>query len=139
MRSPLDWLTFFSTVMKAIAWPLLIGIIVIVLRQHIETFLNTLGTRLKTAKGGGLEFTFREAINEVEEKLPPAEMEAITKAQDKHIDQVSDLARLPPPYIVSQAWLRLEEALRKAGDKYARGTTVPELTPSAGSRLPTRH
>jgi hypothetical protein len=39
----------------------------------------------------------------------------ITTPQDaQRVESISELSQLPPPYIVSQAWLRLEQAIRLA-------------------------
>src|SRR5262245_17013975 len=91
-------------------------------KHQITDLLRALGSRLLTAKGGGFEFTFGERVDEIEESLPVQELKEITvsfsgvkrvEADAQRIEDISDLARLPPPYIVSQAWLRLEQAIRE--------------------------
>jgi hypothetical protein len=42
-------------------------------------------------------------------------------------ENISELSRLPPPYIVSQAWLRLEQAIRDAVDLPPRTSITSEL------------
>jgi hypothetical protein len=118
----LDWLTFFSTDIKSLAWPTAAIIALFVLKRQIADLLRALGNRLLTAKGGGFEFTFGERVDQVEESLPAQELKEITvslsgsgrlEADAQRIENISELARLPPPYIVSQAWLRLEQAIRE--------------------------
>jgi hypothetical protein len=118
-----DWLTFFSTDIKSLAWPTAAIIALFVLKRQIADLLRALGNRLLTAKGGGFEFTFGERVDQVEESLPAQEqLKEITvslsgsgqlEADAQRIENISELARLPPPYIVSQAWLRLEQAIRE--------------------------
>jgi hypothetical protein len=120
----LDWLTFFSTDIKSLAWPTAAIIALFVLKRQIADLLRALGNRLLTAKGGGFEFTFGERVDQVEESLPAQELKEITvslsgggrlalELDAQRIDNISELARLPPPYIVSQAWLGLEQAIRE--------------------------
>jgi hypothetical protein len=58
----LDWLTFFSTDIKSLAWPTAAIIALFVLKRQIADLLRALGNRLLTAKGGGFEFTFGERV-----------------------------------------------------------------------------
>ena len=85
------------------------------LKGHIIELLRALGNRLETAKGAGIELTFGKGVDEVEEILPAPETMKITTPQDaQRVESISELSLLPPPYIVSQAWLRLEQAIRLA-------------------------
>jgi hypothetical protein len=115
----MDWLTFLSTDLGSLlSWPVAVVVAVIVLKRDVATLLRALGSRLQKAKGPWGELTFGQGVDEVEHKLPPEDTKAITESEDaKRIDDVSGLARLPPPYIVSQAWLRLEQAIRDVVDQ----------------------
>jgi hypothetical protein len=114
----LDWLTFFSDDIKSLAWPTAVVIGLVVLKRDVAALLRTLGPRLLRAKGPWGELNFGQSVDEVEDKLPPTETKAITESKDsKRIEDVSELARLPPPYIVSYAWLHLEQAIRQAVDE----------------------
>jgi hypothetical protein len=127
----LDWLTFLSTDIKSLAWPAAVVIAIVVLRADITALLRTLAPRLRTAKGPWGELTFAQGVDDVEDKLPPDDTKVITEAEDtKRIGDVSELARLPPPYIVSQAWLRLEQAIREAADE--RPSIGPNPAPRRG-------
>ena len=127
---PLDWLTFISTDIKSLAWPTAAIIALFVLKRQITALLGALGDRLLTAKGGGFEFTFGERVDQVEEVLPAPEAKEITAPPDaQRIQGISDSTQLPPPYIVSQAWLRLDQAIREAVD-------IPPARP--GNRRPPR-
>ncbi len=54
----MDWLTFFSTNIKSLAWPIVVIVALFVLKRQITNLVYVLGNRLLTAKGGGFEFTF---------------------------------------------------------------------------------
>jgi hypothetical protein len=118
----MDWLTFFSTVIKSLAWPAVVIVALFLLKRKLTDLLRGLGNRLTKAKGGGFEFTFGERVDQVEESLPPSEVKEITlptadahiPERVKRIESISELSQLPPPYIVSQAWLKLEQAIRDA-------------------------
>jgi hypothetical protein len=66
--------------------------------------------------------SFGEAIDQIAEILPAPEAKEITAAFSgtgrlegdaaQRIETISELSQLPPPYIVSQAWLKLQQALR---------------------------
>lgn len=140
----MDWLTFISTGIKSIAWPTVAVIALTVLRRDVAALLRTLGPRLQKAKGPWGELTFGQGIDDVEDKLPPGETKPITEAEDtKRIEGVSELARLPPPYIVSQDWLRLENAIRNAVDERLLNKPAPvggrQLSPAAYFNLVTLH
>jgi hypothetical protein len=113
----MDWLTFFSTDIRSLAWPAAAIVAVFVLKGELRGFVRTLGNRLRSFKGFGVETTFAEAVDQVEELLPASEAKEITaslpgsgrlEADAQRIENIAELSRLPPPYIVSQAWLRLE-------------------------------
>ena len=120
----MDWLTFFSNDIKSLAWPAAAIIAVFALKRQLTDLLRALGNRLRSAKGGGFEFTFGEGVDQLEEILPAQEAKEIvlptTDAQRtdiaQRIENISELSQLPPPYVVSQAWLKLEQAIRDAVD-----------------------
>jgi hypothetical protein len=89
----------------------------LVLKRQITNLLGDLGNRIVTAKGGGIELTFGQRVDQIEEILPATETKEIVAPSDaERIEAISGLAQLPPPYIVSQAWLRLEQAIRERLD-----------------------
>jgi hypothetical protein len=119
----LDWLTFVSTDIKSLAWPTAAIVGLFMLKRELRGLVQTLGNRLRSFKGFGVETTFAEAIDQIEELLPAEEVKEITvsspgstrlESDAQRIENISALAQLPPAYIVSQAWLRLEQAIREA-------------------------
>lgn len=125
-----DWLTFIVSETKALVWPAVVLTTVITLRQQISSLVAELGGGLKTAKGGGIELSFGARIDEVEKSLPTAELSQITAPSNiKRIEQITDLSALPPAYIISQAWLRVEEEV-------GRSVAIPASNSGAGPSLP---
>jgi hypothetical protein len=110
----MDWLTFFATNIKSLAWPTAAVIALLILKTQVGNLLHTLGIRLQKAKGAGLEFIFGEAVDEIETTLAGE-----VKEPALPIENISQLTQLPPPYVVSQAWLKLEQAIRDAVDTSA--------------------
>lgn len=90
------------------------------LKRQITDLLRALGNRLLTAKGAGFELTFGQRVDQIEESLPASEAKEITALPDaQRIETISESTQLPPAYIVSQAWLRLDQAIREAVDTRA--------------------
>jgi hypothetical protein len=132
----LDWLTFFSTDIASLAWPSAAIVALFLLKGELRSFVHTLGNRLRSFKGFGVETTFAEAVDQVEELLPAPEVKEITasfsgsgrlEADAQRIENLSELSRLPPPYIVSRAWLRLEQAIQEALNKRTRPGRPPRV------------
>jgi hypothetical protein len=98
----MDWLTFFSTDIKSLAWPAAAIIALFALKRQLIDLLRALGNRLRSAKGGGFEFTFGESVDQLEEILPAQEAKEIvlptTDAQRtdiaQRIENISELSQL---------------------------------------------
>jgi hypothetical protein len=109
----LDWLTFISTIIKALAWPSAVLLALIIFKTYLVNLFAALGDRLLTAKGAGFELTFGRRVDEVEDSLSTTEAkEAPAAVESRKVEAIAELSQLPPPYVVSQAWLRLENAIR---------------------------
>ena len=113
----MDWLTFIAADIKSLAWPIAAIVALLALKRHVIDLLRALGNRLQTAKGVGIELTFGKGVDQVEETLPLPDTKKIDAPIDtQRIETVSELSQLPPPYIISQAWIRLEQAIRDTVD-----------------------
>jgi len=66
----LDLLTFVSTIIKSIAWPIVVVVVFLVLKRQIANLLGDLGNRILTAKGAGFELTFGQRVDQIEEISP---------------------------------------------------------------------
>jgi hypothetical protein len=56
----MDWLTFFAAVIGHLAWPTVIGVLLIVLRKH----LGALAERIEEFSFGGAKFTWKKKLAE---------------------------------------------------------------------------
>jgi hypothetical protein len=113
----MDWLTFFSTGIKSLAWPVAGIIALFVLKRPLSDLLGGLGSRLVTAKGVGFEFIFGERVDQIVESLSGETKEITPPVDAEQLELISGLSKLPPKYIVIQAWGRLRGAIYQTVDK----------------------
>ncbi len=113
----MDWLTFISTDIKSLLWPAVAIIALLVLKNELRGFVRTFANRVQSFKGFGVETTFSEAADQVEQFLPAPEAEVITRLEDNAAQRIETFSVLPPAYIVSQSYFKLMrtiiEALKK--------------------------
>lgn len=115
----MDGLTSFTEITKALlaSWPLAVVIVVVVLRVPLVAFFKALGGRLQKFKGKAsgveLEADFGQSVDKIEEVVAPKGT-VIEHSKVEQIEFQEELVRLPPGYLVSQAWLKLENAIREA-------------------------
>jgi hypothetical protein len=128
-----NWLEFISSMTAALAWPLIIAIVLLSYRKAITKILPDL-RRLK-AGPTGLEMEWERKLEEVREELESAEaIESVTpkdagsqldKPSATHppgtesdiknfLGEIEDLAKVSPSAAVLEAYRRLEAVLRRA-------------------------
>ena len=115
----MDWLSFIAAVVKALAWPLTVLGIFLVLRRPL-TGLIPLLARLKI-KDLELDFGRRLAEVSVEAASLPGGRSATGRPAGD--DAVLRLAAAAPRAAILEAWLRLEAAALEAARR--RGTAEP--------------
>ena len=59
----MDWKTFFANVIGSLAWPILVGVVIYLLRDEMAALLR----RMKGAKIAGNELAFDEALEKAQE------------------------------------------------------------------------
>ena len=107
----MDWLTFFSKAIDALAWPIASVVLVCVLRPEIKRLVPF----LKRVKAGPVEAEFDR---EVQQLKNTAAKEASTSA--KQLPDVASkafllqLAELHTRSAILEAWVRVEAAARAA-------------------------
>ena len=115
----MDWLTFISKLVEAIAWPAVLGGVVIWLRKPLAGLVAA----LRSAKYKDLELDFGKKLEEVEAKaesarLPePGEPPAWTRESPDEWtfgDYIERLAPISPRAAISEAWRHVEVALSAA-------------------------
>ena len=69
----MDGLTAFVEVLKAVAWPVVVTVLVVSQRKSLATLIA--GLKPKSAKGFGAEIDFEPKIDRVEDKIEAAKVE----------------------------------------------------------------
>jgi len=121
-----SWLEFISSMTGALAWPLVIAVVVVSFRKSIARLLPDL-RRLK-AGPTGLEMEWERKLEEVREELegpglieeqkeiPSAvtpEGQEVTPSPS-FLTEIGELARVSPTAAVLESYRRLEAVLRRA-------------------------
>jgi hypothetical protein len=104
-----------------------------ILRRIIEERLRLAEhrSRQQTAKDTGIELSFGARIDEVEKSFPTVELnQPAAPSNAKRIEEITDLSALPPAYVISRAWLRVEDAIARAvANQVASPTTRVSVPP----------
>lgn len=108
----MDSLTFIAEVIKAIAWPITVIIIFMVLRKPLAALFPLL-QRLRF-QGFEIDFTRQvEALAlEVRSQLPP--QTSLSADDTEKRKRLTELANLSPRAAVVEAWLEVENAAKEA-------------------------
>ena len=107
----MDWLTFTSKVLEALAWPISSIVLVALLRGEI----SKLAPFLKKLKAGPLEAEFEREIKELKastDQTPAEERQPAADPASKSF--LLQLAELHPRSAILEAWVRVEAAARAA-------------------------
>ena len=122
----MDVLAFIAELIKALAWPATVLILVCLLRKPVAELIPLL-TRLKY-KDIELEFGRRvaEVKAEATEELPPPEPAAVLESAEEQT--VLELAKLSPRAAVTEAWRQVEVAAVEAARRNDIYLSPSELT-----------
>jgi hypothetical protein len=151
-ESFVDWLTFTTAMTKALVWPAVVMFAVLLFRGQATMLLTRLGKRKVTAKGGGVEVTISEELDKVEDVQGPVltsspvgivatgtgqimALEGHTVAQSSATGDLTAVPPLPPAYIISQAWLRVIDALKSAQASRLSKSGGPPITGASALRF----
>lgn len=108
----MDALTFIIRLVEALAWPVVVSFVL----WHGRAQIGALLGRLEKFKGWGAEASFvGQQLDRVEATLPEPQsgLERITtNLQARAVE-----ADLPPPYLVQDAWQRVEYAMQDAAKR----------------------
>jgi hypothetical protein len=115
-----DTLTFISSVAKTLVWPGVVLVLVWYLKQPVADLLPT----ISQFRYGGLQIDFGRELREVsdaaEKTLPrteKAEAELLSPASSAR-QQFQQIAKVDPSAAVLVAWRHLEQASRRAAQRY---------------------
>lgn len=117
----MDKLTFVSSVIESVAWPIAAAFVAISLRDEIRKLLS----RTKRIKYNETEFEFNEEIKAASEEASKTfpEARSVRVENNKSIE----LARLSPRGAILEAWLGVEEALNGYSSRH--GLDVDDRRP----------
>lgn len=108
----MDWLTFLSKIIEALAWPATALVLLFVIRKELPTIARSL-RRLKY-KDVELEFgeTAKAVATEAKEAVPAPPDTALLPGQSKSEAQsrLETIAELAPRAAILEAWLLVEAA-----------------------------
>jgi hypothetical protein len=117
----MDWLTFIAEMTKALAWPLIIVIVLVFLRKPLLELIPL----LKYLRYKDLELDFGKQVNELAAEFP---QELSIKARDVQLDEHTiRLANLSPRAVILESWLRVEEAAIEASKRRGLKLTSREV------------
>jgi len=111
----MDMLTFISNIVSALAWPIAVIVIVLVLKTPLVGILKN----LKRLKFKDAELDFEEAVIELKG------IEAQEGKQTPLAESKLKLAELSPRGSILESWLELEDALASAAEAQGIGKTRP--------------
>jgi hypothetical protein len=108
----MDWLTFFSSIINALAWPATLIVLLILIRKQLPQIAKSL-RRLKY-KDIEVEFgeTAKAIANEVKAIVPAAQTENKIAGQEKEEvkARLEAIAELAPRAAILESWLQVEAA-----------------------------
>lgn len=103
----MDWLTFFSNIISAVAWPVAVVILVAMFKDEIKKVTPY----VKRLKAGPLEAEFEREIKELTELT---ELTTTTNTDQPPASKalLSQLAEMHPRSAILESWVRVEAAAR---------------------------
>jgi hypothetical protein len=115
----MDWLTFFSSVIQSLAWPVAVIMLVVLLRDPLKRLVR----QLRKLRYKDFELDFAQKIAKVEAEAEAAELppvppltfpagEGVPEPSDRQ--RLVELAKTSPHAAIAEAWRRLEHEIRAA-------------------------
>lgn len=105
----MDWLTFTTKIIEALAWPVASIIILALLRKQVTGLLPL----LKRVKAGPLEAEFERELKELRNESQQASPQQATDTLSPREEKLYKLAEINPRSAILEAWQHVEVASRK--------------------------
>jgi hypothetical protein len=105
----MDWLTFFSTIIGSIIWPVVIIILVIILKKPISDLIPL----LKKLKYKDFEAEFSKDVAELRHIVKreiPQPLPLPAGSTDQTVEKLTQLADLSPRSVVLESWRDVESS-----------------------------
>jgi hypothetical protein len=108
----MDWMQFVSALVAALAWPSAVVVVVCLLKNPILGLIP----KIRSFKYGELHVDLTEALQSLQEDLPPApiEPEPQPEASRVEISVPLQIAAVSPRAGMIAAWLEVESAMNEA-------------------------
>lgn len=88
----MDWLEFWSSVIKSIAWPIIVLIAVFFLRKPVTQLIEKIAEwKLATLKYGDFEATFSQGLQKVESELDESDTSGSSEPDDSQTNKEPSL------------------------------------------------
>lgn len=121
----MDWLTFAAELIKALAWPVSVIIIFLLLRRP----LLGLFPYIRRLSVQGVELDFNRQVHalavEARRQLPP--LRGVIDAEEPLHEHWIELAQFSPRAVVLEAWVQLEKAAIEAARRHGVSLKSVEL------------
>ncbi len=127
----MDTLFAIVELVKALAWPVSIFAIILLLRKAIQGLIGSMHEG--RVKYKDLEFTFKRDLEQARQSIKTLEapaMPALRAPQEPEITNLMSLAQFAPRAAVIEAWTRLEAAGAEFVQKHAPPDLPKQLKPS---------
>ena len=111
----MDRLTFFSTVINSLAWPLITIVVILLLKDPLANLIS----RITQVKYGELDIKLREGAKTV-----------IEEVAKKSGQKTRGAATVSPKAAVNDAWQRVELAAFETADQLGGVRSKSKMTPS---------
>lgn len=121
----MDWLTFVAELVRALAWPVTVLIILLVLRQPLLQLIPL----LQRLRFRDIELDFGSQVQELAARLT-AELPRYPEqpgARSELRQHLTELAQLSPRAVVLEAWLQLEKAAIEAARRHDLKLTTRQM------------
>jgi hypothetical protein len=108
----MDWLTFLSSIVNAVAWPATLVVLLVLIREQLPQIAKS----LRRLKYKDIEMEFGDAAkaiaNEVQAIMPAAQLDNKIAGQEKEEvkARLEAIAELAPRAAILESWLQVEAA-----------------------------
>ncbi|WP_110673789.1 hypothetical protein [Salinicola sp. RZ23] len=132
----MDWLTFISSLVRSLAWPVFALILALLFRDQILQF----GAFIKKLRAGPIEAEFEHDLEQLR-SLSPGRDDVVGVRAGEEGTFLTQLAERHPRTAILEAWTRLERAVRASlssresedrGPGEVSAARLPELLVQAG-------
>ncbi|STR44783.1 hypothetical protein [Iodobacter fluviatilis] len=108
----MDWLTFISKIAETVAWPFVVIVIFLNLKDNVQELFPI----LRKLKYKDFEAEFGEGVRDISEKLPAGDTQKSAESAGEPSslrEQLYRLSETAPRAAVLESWLQVEHAAQR--------------------------